>query len=545
MRRSPRATTARRVAVAVAAVTVALAGGAYAATTGATGTITVCVHHQNGELYRAKRCARHDAKLSWNARGLQGLAGARGLQGTTGTQGPKGDSGAQGPKGDSGAQGPAGPATGTAGGALAGSYPNPTLNVTGGPCPTGQFLTNLSSLTALTCGPTGTSAAFGQGALSSNLGAANSAFGQNALSANTSGGSNSAFGETALQHNMSATGNSAFGQSALLLDTSGGSNSAFGWSALENDTAGGNSAVGTAALQTNTSGTNNTAVGAVALQTNTSGTDNAAFGFSALQKSTTVNGSSAFGSSALLQDTTGSENTAVGFSALAGNTTGANNTALGYDANPGPTGSNNILLGDHAGFSYNTNESNNIDIGSRGTSSESNAIHIGGTNGTGASQQNTLIIPAATSTVAGTTLQITASGQIGEMTSSQRFKTDIHPLGSVSDALMRLRPVSFRYKPQYVRGQPNPLEYGLIAEDVAKVLPNLVVDGLDGKPRAVAYQELPALLLALAHQQQRQLAAQQREITAQRSEIGALRGQQRQLTQLAREVDTLQRHARR
>ena len=456
-----KATNARIAALVVVAVTAALAGGAYAATTGTTRTITVCVHHQNGELYCAAHCARRDAKLSWNARGLQGSTGARGLQGSAGTQGPKGDSGAQG-AGATGVQGPAGPATGAAGGALAGSYPNPTLNVTGGPCPTGQFLTNLSSLTALTCGPTGTSAAFGQGALSSNLGAANSAFGQNALNANTSGASNSAFGETALQHNLSATGNSAFG------------------------------------------------------------------------------------STALTQDTTGSENTAVGFGALATNTTGANNTALGYDANPGLTGSNNILLGDHAGFSYNTNESSNIEIGNQGTSAESHVIHIGGTNGTGAGQQSTLIIPAAISTVAtGTALQITAAGQIGVLTSSRRFKTDIHPLGSVSNALMRLQPVSFRYKPQYVRGQPDPLEYGLIAEDVAKVLPNLVIDGLDGKPRAVAYQELPALLLALAQQQQRQLAAQQREITAQRSEIGALRGQQRQITQLAREVDTLQRHARR
>jgi hypothetical protein len=127
----------------------------------------------------------------------------------------------------------------------------------------------------------------------------------------------------------------------------------------------------------------------------------------------------------------------------------------------------------------------------------------------------------------------TTTGQLGINTSSRRFKTDIHPLGSALGRLMALRPVSFRYKRGDVEG-PNPLEYGLIAEQVARLYPNLVAYGRDGKPLTVLYQELPALLLAQAQRQQIQ-------IERQRLQNKALRAQNRH--QQA-QIDWLMRHAR-
>jgi trimeric autotransporter adhesin len=130
---------------------------------------------------------------------------------------------------------------------------------------------------------------------------------------------------------------------------------------------------------------------------------------------------------------------------------------------------------------------------------------------------------------------INGSGQIGAQTSSRRFKTDIHPLGSTLNGLMSLRPVSFRYKPWDVQGS-NPLQFGLIAEEVAKVYPNLVVYGKQGKPFAVDYQELPALLLA-------ELQRQQHEINAQRREIAQLRQTRARFAHQQSEIDRLMAHA--
>jgi hypothetical protein len=136
-------------------------------------------------------------------------------------------------------------------------------------------------------------------------------------------------------------------------------------------------------------------------------------------------------------------------------------------------------------------------------------------------------VSGATSS-SGVSVLINGSGQLGTTTSSRRFKRDIRPLGSAADRLMALRPVTFHYKPQYIKGQPDPLEYGLIAEDVAQVIPNLVAYGLDGKPFTVRYQELPVLLLAQAQRQQARINSQQHEID-----------------RLAKEVAALERHARR
>jgi hypothetical protein len=129
---------------------------------------------------------------------------------------------------------------------------------------------------------------------------------------------------------------------------------------------------------------------------------------------------------------------------------------------------------------------------------------------------------------------VNPGGQLGTTTSSRRYKTDIHPLASVADGLMALRPVSFHYKPQYIHGQPDLLQYGLIAEDVATVYPALVANGPDNKPHTVRYQELPVLLLAKVQRQQRQIQREHQQIAALRARN---RHQQAQ-------IDWLMHHAR-
>jgi hypothetical protein len=446
--------------------------------------------------------------------------------------------------------------TGSAGGALAGTYPNPTLNVSGGPCSNGQALTNVSGAAALTCapgvysdgnsnvaaGPTAFPALSGalfntavgsQALLSNSTGTGNSALGSGALQTNSTGASNSAFGSGALL-NSNADGNSAFGRAALGANTAGASNTAVGQGALDaNTTASDNSALGQGALGANTTGDANTAVGQSALGANTTAHQNSAVGPGALGANTTGNGNSAVGGGALGHNTTSSFNSAVGGDALSSNTTGTNNSALGenaLDANTtsngstalganalfGSTGGSNTAVGSSAGQNLTTG-SNNVDINNPGVAAEASTIRIG-TQGTqtsafmaGVSGVNVGAQPA---------VLVNSSGQLGVNTSSRRFKTDIHPIGAHSDPLMKLRPVSFHYKPGDVTGK-NPLEFGLLAEQVAKVYPNLVARR-HGRPFTVLYQELPALLLAKVQQQQRQidrLRGENRRLDAQQAQI--------------------------
>jgi Chaperone of endosialidase len=253
----------------------------------------------------------------------------------------------------------------------------------------------------------------------------------------------------------------------------------------------------------------NTAVGFNALRSNTTGSDNTAVGAQALQSNTTGGANTATGFDALFSNTAGNNNTAMGAGALFFNTTGGNNTAIGINAG-----------------SFVTTGNDNIHIGSNGIDGDDSLIRIGspvhvatfiaGIRGVTTGANDALAV------------LIDSNGQLGTTNSSRRVKTDIHDLADHSRALHQLRPVSFRYRSHPFDGPP---EYGLIAEEVAEVYPELVVRDTDGQPSGVRYHVLPAMLLnevkkqhAQLHEQAASLEAQQREIDELRTQVRALIG---------------------
>jgi hypothetical protein len=259
---------------------------------------------------------------------------------------------------------------------------------------------------------------------------------------------------------------------------------------MSNTTGVRNTANGFAALNSNTTGERNTATGRAALTFNTIGNNNTADGHDALFSNASGIRNTATGSFALFSNTTGPDNTAIGYFALFSNTTGNSNTANGYDALVNnTTGIGNIALGNFAGANLTTGN-NNIDIGNQGVAGEAGTIRIGviGT------QTATYIAGIMGKTVPRSTpVFINANGQLGTVTSSARFKDEIKPMDKVSEALLALRPVTFRYKPEL---DPNGIpQFGLVAEEVEKVNPDLVVRDADGKPYTVRYDAVNAMLL--------------------------------------------------
>ena len=328
--------------------------------------------------------------------------------------------------------------------------------------------------------------AVGRSALRLNTtGDNNTASGTDALRNNTEGSFNTATGEDALRSNTTGDNNTGTGASALQDNTTGNSNTAIGASALlRNTTGAGNTATGADALRSNTDGFFNTATGNEALQSNGTGSFNTATGDGAMSDNTTGGENTAMGVSALGSNTTGRVNTAVGRTALANNTTGSRNTAIGSNAlNRNTTGTDNTALGRLAGFNQTTG-SNNIYIDHVGNSGESNIIRIGDPGHTGGAF------------IAG--VQVVAP-------SSRRFKKDIHDMDSASSGLMHLRPVTFRYKKAYANRE-RPLQYGLIAEEVADVYPELVVHNEQGEVQTVQYHKLNSMLLNEVQKQHRQIA---------------------------------------
>ncbi len=305
----------------------------------------------------------------------------------------------------------------------------------------------------------------------------NSAEGTDALFSLTGGTENTALGADALYYNAGGTGNTAVGHSTLLSNTSGDDNTAIGGNALFSNTTGGsNTATGFSALFSNTTGFNNTAIGWQALYTNTIGNT---------------------GHGALYRNTTGETNTASGFNALSNNTAGSGNIALGASAGT------NLRTGNK-----------NIDIGNAAVTDESNTIRIGNV----ANQSAAFIAGTSGATVAGGVgVIVDSQGHLGTVVSSERFKDNVQPMDKASEAILTLKPVTFRYKKEL---DPDGIpQFGLVAEQVEKVNPDLVARD------TVRYEAVNAMLLneflkehrkveQLKKDFESKLAEQQRQIKA-------------------------------
>jgi hypothetical protein len=290
--------------------------------------------------------------------------------------------------------------------------------------------------------------------------------------------------------------NTAEGQNALFSLTTGVANTAVGWFSLESNTDGSfNTGVGAGTLlfnigdQTTGEGAANTAIGAAALLFNTTGFNNTAVGATALLNNTEGFSNTASGHGALRNNTTGEVNTANGQAALFSNTTGSGNTAIGFIAlSNNTTGDRNIALGVNAGFNL-TTSSDNIDIGNTGVAGESGTIRIGSE-----FQARTFIaaIRGVTTGIADAIpVLIDSNGQLGTLSSSRRFKHEIKEMDNASKAIHALKPVTFQYKSDKT-GTP---QFGLIAEEVAAVNPDLAVRDDRGEIYTVRYEAVNAMLL--------------------------------------------------
>jgi hypothetical protein len=374
---------------------------------------------------------------------------------------------------------------------------------------------------------------------------------------NTTGGANTATGGSALENSVSASYNTATGVNALLdngidavnpgaagyntatgysalRENTGALNTATGVAALQNNKANNNTATGANALFNNTTGVNNTANGTSALNSNTTGPNNTANGYralfssltgqantatgvSALQANTTREFNAAGGYQALFSNTTGNHNTATGANTLLLNTTGLRNTANGDGAlKNNTTGSLNIAVGNSAGTNLTTG-SNNIDIGAPGTAGESSKIHIG-KQGT---QNGTFIAGIFGVTMTGSPVVVNSSGKLGVSgTSSIRFKKAVKPVDNASEAILALKPVTFRYKEEIdPEGIP---QFGLVAEEVEKVNSDLITRDEAGKPATVRYEAVNAMLLNEFLKEHKKVEEQGAMIAQQQKQIEAL-----------------------
>jgi hypothetical protein len=397
----------------------------------------------------------------------------------------------------------------------------------------------------------GANTAEGQNALLSlSSGTYNTAVGFSSLKSNTIGNLNTAIGVNALSFNTIGYNNTATGVNALYSNTTGIENTASGAYALFRNTGADNTATGAYALFNATGGLN-TATGAFALFNNTTGGFNTATGYTALANNTTGDDNTATGAQALAHNVTGSLNTAVGFFALWGNVSGHRNTAIGYTALESGHGSDNTAVGAYAlssngdgntavgsgalignlTGSLNTalgqnagqglldgNESNNIDIGANveGVAGESNTIRLGNTDIT-----DTFISGISGTTVAsGAAVLVDSNGHLGTVTSSKRFKEEIRPMNKTSEAIFSLEPVTFCYKKEIDPAGTS--QFGLVAEEVEKINPDLVVRDKQGKTYSVRYEAVNAMLLNEFLKEHRKNEEQQATIAQLKSGMEAL-----------------------
>jgi hypothetical protein len=287
----------------------------------------------------------------------------------------------------------------------------------------------------------------------------------------------------------------------------------------------GNTFAGSQAGYKNTNGNSNSFFGGQAGYNNTA-SENSFFGDQAGINNTTGGGNTFVGTGAGYSNTEGNYNTFTGLAAGAGNGTGSSNTFLGFAAGQSNNAGNyNIMLGFNAGY-YSNSGNNNIYIGnSDGLSSESSTIRIGGDVGSGYGAQTAAYMAGIYGVnVGGVPVQINGNGQLGASTSSRRFKDQIRDMGDSTDALMKLRPVTFLYKPEYANGDRT-LQYGLIAEEVAEVYPDLVAYDKNNQPFTVRYQYLASMLLNEFQKQHHREEEQAKVIESQKQEIEGLRQQ--------------------
>jgi Chaperone of endosialidase len=321
-------------------------------------------------------------------------------------------------------------------------------------------------------------------------------------------------GTNALKNLTTGAANTAVGWFSLFSNAEGSFNTATGAGTLLFNTADENTAFGAAALLFNTTGINNTAVGAAALSNNTTAEGNTATGAFALYSNTTGTANTANGDFTLYNNISGSRNTAIGSNALSSNTAGGANTAIGNNALENNTGDFNIALGQFAGSDL-TTSSHNIDIGNSGIAGESATIRIGD-----ASQVRTFIAGISGSTIAGTGVVVDANGQLGVSPSAARFKEQIKPMDKASEALFALKPVTFRYKKEVDEAGTSQL--GLVAEEVEKVNPDLVVRDKEGKPYSVRYDQVNAMLLNEFLKEHRKVENLEANAARQQKQIEAL-----------------------
>jgi hypothetical protein len=334
-----------------------------------------------------------------------------------------------------------------------------------------------------------------------------------ALNSLTTGAGNTGVGWRSLFLNTTGSFNTALGTGALVLNN-GDSNTATGAAALLLNTTGhDNTAAGVNALASNTTGPTNTAMGVGALSSNTFGGGSTAVGYHALASQTGRGGSTAIGSNALASQTDGEANTATGAAALE-STTGSGNTANGFTALRDSTGNDNTALGAGAGGNV-TTASNVICIGAGVFGANvDNSCYIG--NIFGSTSAN------------GVGVLVNSNGRLGTMTSSARYKNEIKPMAKASEALFSLTPVTFRYKKEIDSAGIQQL--GLIAEDVEKVNPDLIVRDKEGKPYSVRYDQVNAMLLNEFLKEHKAFVEEQRKVQQQGASIAHLEQQIEALT---------------
>jgi hypothetical protein len=361
-------------------------------------------------------------------------------------------------------------------------------------------------------------------------GAGNTGIGWEALFSTTTGSFNTGVGAGALILN-NGDSNTATGAAALLLNTSGNWNTAAGrYAMFSNDTGSYNDAFGGYALASNVDGAFNSAFGESALSQNVSGINNTAVGQGALENNDfngggagMANFNTAVGAHALGGNIDGAANTAIGDSAFGDNLSGSHNTVIGWHAGPSVEGNDNIYIGATSGLPGGGSEDETIRIGDPTFVS---ACFIAGVSGQTAS--------------GGVGVFINGNGKLGTLTSSARFKEDIKPMDKASELIFSLKPVTFRYKKAIdASGIP---QFGLVAEHVTKVNPDLVVLDKEGKPYTVRYEAVNAMLLNEFLKEHRQVQAQERTLREQDAMIAELRnGLQSVVAQLKEQDSKIQR----